>query len=311
MRKLLVIAMALMLPMCLCAQRKGFKLIEKSGPKPEWVGQGSVKGFIIVQSDKPTLEEAKADAMQKVRTEIAASVATNVQRTVNSYTGKQSDGNITSTNVTMSIESTSKIAKMPAIQGVSITKADTYQELYSNKKTGEKYYNLYVKYPFSQFDLVDLVTAYEKHEQELDEKIAGYEARLDSIETVEQVDAAMVGLKALATEVGNDQEDERYQRIAGIKSRYNSIYQNITIDVVNKSSDKVTIRLMHNGKVITTAQKPRIETNCATQFSFKNEGDNKVIYFNSENCYAVDDNYIEVKFRFGDKTVRDKIFFKL
>ena len=53
MRRLLVIALSLMLPLCACAQKKGFKLVEKSGPKPEWVGQGSVKDYIIVQSDKP------------------------------------------------------------------------------------------------------------------------------------------------------------------------------------------------------------------------------------------------------------------
>jgi len=125
----------MVLPLCACAQKKGFKLVEKSGPKPEWVGKGSVQDYIIVQSDKPTLEEAKSDAMQKVRADIASSVATNVSRTVNSYTQKTVEGTNASTNATMSIESTSKIAKMPAIQGVSITKAETYQELYKNKKT--------------------------------------------------------------------------------------------------------------------------------------------------------------------------------
>lgn len=308
MRKVLVIAMALMLPLCACAQKKGFKLVEKSGPKPEWVGQGSVKGFIIVQSDKPTLEEAKADAMQKVRTEIASSVATNVMRTVNSYTQKTVEDGEMSTNATMSIESTSKIAKMPAIQGVSITKADTYQELFKNKKTGEVYYNLYVKYPFSQFDLVELVTAYEKHEQEIDERIAGFEAGLENIETVEQVDDALVGLKALANEVGTD--DHRYFTINGIEKRYNGVYDNIIIDVVSKSAEKVTVRLVYNGKTVTTSQKPRVASNCATQFNIKSEGDNTAIYFTSEYCYDQDDNYVEVRFKLGPKFAKERIFFK-
>ena len=83
MNKLLLFLLISILPFCSFAQKKGFKLVEKSSDKPEWVTQGSVKGFIIVQSDKPTLEQAKTDAMQKVRAEIAESVATNVQRTVN------------------------------------------------------------------------------------------------------------------------------------------------------------------------------------------------------------------------------------
>lgn len=308
MRRILAIALSLMLPLCACAQKKGFKLVEKSGPKPEWVGQGSVKGFIIVQSNKPTIEEAKSDAMQKVRTEIASSVATNVMRVVNSYTQKTIEGNEVSTNATMSIESTSKIAKMPAIQGVSITKADTYQELFKNKKTGEIYYNLYVKYPFSQFDLVELVTAYEQHEKEIDERIAGYEDGLDNIESVEQIDEAIMALKALSSEVGD--EDTRYITIDGIVKRYNSVYDNIIIDVIDKSSSKVTVRLVYDGKTVTTSQKPRTTSNCATQFNVKSKDDCTVIFFNSEYCYDQDDNYVEVRFKIGPRFTKEKIFFK-
>ena len=308
MKKLLIIALALALPLCVCAQKKGFKLVEKSGAKPEWVGQGFVKDYIIVQSDKATLDEAKADAMQKVRTEMAASVATNVKRVVDSYTLMEVENGESTTNATMSIASTSSIARMPAIQGVSITKADTYYEYFKNKKTGEEYYNLYVKYPFSQFDLVELVTAYELHEKELDENIQNYEDGLDSIETVEQVDAAIVALNALSEEVGSD--DPRYHKIDGIVKRYNKVYDNIIIDLVNKSSDKITVRLVYNGKTITTAQKPRMASNCATQFSVKSEGKNTVISYNSEYCYDQDDNYVEIRFKAGPKFVKEKIFFK-
>lgn len=308
MRKLFIIALALALPLCVSAQKKGFKLVDKSGAKPEWVGQGFVKDYIIVQSDKTTLDEAKADAMQKVRTEMAASVATNVKRVVDSYTLMEVENGESTTNATMSIASTSSIARMPAIQGVSITKADTYYEYFKNKKTGEEYYNLYVKYPFSQFDLVELVTAYEQHEKELDENIQSYEDGLDNIETVEQVDAAIVALNALSEEVGS--EDPRYHKINGIVKRYNKVYDNIIIDLVNKSNDKITVRLVYNGKTITTAQKPRMASNCATQFSVKSEGNNTVINFNSEYCYDQDDNYVEIRFKVGPKFVKEKIFFK-
>lgn len=308
MRKILVIVMALMLPLSACAQKKGFKLVENSGPKPEWVGKGSVMGYIIVQSDKPTLDEAKVDAMQKVRAEIAASVATKVTRKVNGFTQKNVENGNASSNSTLTIETTSKIAQMPAIQGVSITKAETYNELFKNKKTGEVYYNLYVKYPFSQFDLVELVTAYEKHEKEIDDRIAGYEEGLDSIVTVEQVDAAIIALKAIEDEIGD--EDDRISNVDGIIKRYNKVYDNIILDVVNKSKNKITLRLVYNGKAITTAQKPRSSSNCADQFLVKNEGSNIVINFNSDYCYDQDDNYVEVRIKVGPKFLKDKIYFK-
>lgn len=309
MRKILIIALAMMIPFCTFAQKKGFKLVEKSGAKPEWVGQGSVKNFIIVQSDKPTLEAVKADAMDKVRAEIASSVATNIQRFVDTYSLKEVDGDDVRTSKTMSIETKSKIAKMPAIQGVSITKADTYQELYRNKKTGEEYYVLYVKYPFSSFDLVELVTAYEEHEKQIDNKIKGYENGLNDIESVEQIGDAITALGALAKEVGN--EDSRYHTIEGITNRYIAVYDNISIDVVDNSPGRVTLRLIYDGKTITTSQNPKVTSNCAEQFNVKNQGDLIIVNYNKDYCYAQDDNYVEIRYRFGSKYVKEKVFFKL
>ena len=309
MRKILIIALAMMLPVCTFAQKKGFKLIEKSGPKPEWVGQGSVKNYIIVQSDKPTLEAVKTDAMDKVRAEIASSVATNIQRYIDSYSLKEVDGDDVRTSKTMSIETTSKIAKMPAIQGVSITKADTYQELYRNKKTGEEYYVLYVKYPFSTFDLVELVTAYEEHEKQIDEKIKSYEDGLGNIESVEQIGDAITALGALAKEVGN--EDSRYYTIEGITNRYIAVYDNISIDIVDNSPGRVTLRLVYDGNTITSSQNPKVTSNCAEQFNVKNQGDVVIVNYNKDYCYAQDDNYVEIRYRFGSKFVKEQVFFKL
>ena len=299
----------MMLPVCTFAQKKGFKLIDKSGPKPEWVGQGSVKNYIIVQSDKPTLEAVKTDAMDKVRAEIASSVATNIQRYIDSYSLKEVDGDDVRTSKTMSIETTSKIAKMPAIQGVSITKADTYQELYRNKKTGEEYYVLYVKYPFSTFDLVELVTAYEEHEKQIDEKIKSYEDGLGNIESVEQIGDAITALGALAKEVGN--EDSRYYTIEGITNRYIAVYDNISIDIVDNSPGRVTLRLVYDGNTITSSQNPKVTSNCAEQFNVKNQGDVVIVNYNKDYCYAQDDNYVEIRYRFGSKFVKEQVFFKL
>ena len=309
MKRIFLIALVMMLPFCTFAQKKGFKLVEKSGPKPEWVGQGSVKNFIIVQSEKPTLEQVKADAMDKVRAEIASSVATNVSRIVDSYSLKEVNGDDVTTSRTMTIETTSKIARMPAIQGVSLTKAETYQEMYRNKKTGEVYYVLYVKYPFSSFDLVDLVTAYEEHEEEINAKIKSYEDDLNDIKSVEQVDVAITALGALSKEVGD--EDTRYYTIDGIVKRYLAVYDNITINVVENTPGRLTIRLMYAGKVIVTSQKPKVTSNCAEQFSINNQGEQIVITYNKEYCYAQDDNYLDVRYRFGSKSVKEQVFFKL
>ena len=309
MNKLLFLLLISILPFCSFAQKKGFKLVEKSSDKPEWVTQGSVKGFIIVQSDKPTLEQAKTDAMQKVRAEIAESVATNVQRTVNSYSQKTIDNGNSSSNKTLTIESVSKIANMPAIQGVSITKADTYHEIYRNKKSGESYCLLYVKYPFSQFDLVELVSAYESHEKEIDDRIQAFEDGLETFESVDDVNKSIMGLSSLSKELG--QEDYRIERINGLIKRYNHVYECIVVEIVSNTPGKLVVRLVCDGKSITTSQMPRLSSNCANQFSTRLSGNNIVIEYNSDYCYAQDDNFIDLRFKFGTKFVNKQVSFKL
>ena len=100
-----------------------------------------------------------------------------------------------------------------------------------------------MKYPFSTFDLVELVTAYEEHEKQIDEKIKSYEDGLGNIESVEQIGDAITALGALAKEVGD--EDSRYYTIEGITNRYIAVYDNISIDIVDNSPGRVTLRLVY------------------------------------------------------------------
>ena len=164
-------------------------------------------------------------------------------------------------------------------------------------------------YGLETYQLPTYLYYQEKHEKEIDDKIAGYEDGLDNIESVEQIDASITALGALSKEIGPD--DARVDRINGIVNRYVSVYDNIVVDIVSNEPGRLTVRLVYNGNTITTTQKPRVSSNCAAQFSQKNDGDDIVISYNSDYCYEQDDNYIEVRFRFGSKFVKEKAYFKL
>ena len=129
------------------------------------------------------------------------------------------------------------------------------------------------------------------------------------MENVEQVDDAIVALGALCKEIGTD--DARYFAVEGLVNRYIAVYDNIIMEIVSNVPEKLTIKLVYNGKTITTSQKPRVKSNCASQFNVKANGDNIVICYNSEYCYEQDDNFVEVSFRFGSKYVKEKAFFKM
>ena len=114
---------------------------------------------------------------------------------------------------------------------------------------------------------------------------------------------------SLSKELG--QEDYRIERINGLIKRYNHVYECIVVEIVSNTPGKLVVRLVCDGKSITTSQMPRLSSNCANQFSTRLSGDNIVIEYNSDYCYAQDDNFIDLRFKFGTKFVKKQVSFKL
>ena len=189
MRKILIIAMALMLPVCALAQKKGYKLAESNpSEKPKWVTEKERPDYIYVKGQEgANLADAKAAAMKVVVDDISQSVAVMVEgeiidKTVMNVYGDKSEFKQEYINNTKT-----KLAKMPAIQGIAIQKADVYYERYYSKKTGAEYYMVYIRYPFSEFERRDLIDAYNAHEKEIDDKIKLYEDEVETVGSIEDI----------------------------------------------------------------------------------------------------------------------------
>ena len=144
-----ILSLLFLLPMNLCAQTK-FKLEEQSSKsRPDWLTDNNYKGAFMVQANgMASIEDAQNAVMTSLLNQIASSVAVEVTgetvSDVNWLTDNDKDvfsQNIQSSTIT-------RIAKMPALQGISITKAQVYWEYYVNKKTNESYYDYYILYPF-------------------------------------------------------------------------------------------------------------------------------------------------------------------
>ena len=81
MKKVLIIALALMMPLCMIAQKKGYKLVESNpAQKPKWVTDKENVEYIYVKGQEgATLADAKGLAMKGVVDEISQSVAVKVE----------------------------------------------------------------------------------------------------------------------------------------------------------------------------------------------------------------------------------------
>ncbi len=160
MKKSLLLLM-LLLPLLSFAQND-FKLAEQNPKeKPNWVTESNVRDVLMVQANRmPTLKEAENAAMTSLRENIASSIAVKV--TGKTDTTKEEEIKDGKSVYSENIQSTTsvEIAEMPAIQGISLSKAQIYWERYYNKKTKESYYDYYILYPLTSQDLAKMIDDY-------------------------------------------------------------------------------------------------------------------------------------------------------
>ncbi|MBQ2188553.1 MAG: hypothetical protein II401_08385 [Bacteroidales bacterium] len=310
MRKILIIALALALPLCACAQKKGFKLAETNPTeKPKWVTEKERPDYIYVKGQEGSnLADAKAAAMKVVVDDISQSVAVMVEgeiidKTVMSVYGDKSEYKQEYINNTKT-----KLAKMPAIQGIAIQKADVYYEHFYKKKTGEEYYMVYLRYPFSEFERRDLIDAYNAHEKEIDDKIKLYNDEIETVSNIEDINKNISLLNGLKNELG--EEDSRIHQINTIIGLYNDIFKSIMVEIVENKPGHMAVRMVYKDRMITTSQKPRVTSACAMSFDVKYINGVCHVSFDREYCYPQDEPTVKISFRAGNSTPNKEIRIK-
>lgn len=159
-----LLVLLLLFPL-LSFSQKDFKLVEQSqSQRPGWLTSGNNRDAIMIQANKvATLQEAQDAALLSLLENIASSVAIQVSsKTVHSMDWISADDK-SSYMERMQKATVTEIADMPALQGISISKAQVYWEKYYNKKTKETYYDYYMLYPFSSYDLDRLIEEYDEY----------------------------------------------------------------------------------------------------------------------------------------------------
>ena len=318
MRKNIIILILSFLPF-LSMSQKEYKLVEQSPKdKPAWITEGTHRGVFMVQANKmATLDEAQSAVMLSLLNNIASSISVVVMgETVdkinwevvelNGKTKEEYIQNIT-TNTTL------KISRMPALQGISLSKAEIYWERYIHKKTKESFYDYYILYPFSEFELQDLIDAYNAQEKAINDKIDNYRNILDEIDNIDVLLENISQMRAMKEEYKDDYV--KYNKLETIISLYEKNIADIYINVIENSNDDnvgtIVIQLVHDEKVMNTKSLPQLKGDCARDFTKKHSGDKIVLTFNTFDCYEQDDNYVEVRFNFGKKRLVKKINIKL
>lgn len=309
MKRYIIILLLLVIPFVGFSQ-KDFKLVEQSSKnKPNWIYANQMDTYMIQANMAASIEEAQDMVMTSLLDRIASSVAV----VVASESTKETDWTIVNDKDSyvenIKASTTLKVAKMPALQGISLSKAEVYWERYMNKKTKESYYDYYILYPFSQFELQDLINAYNAQEKAYNDKIESYKNSLAEKNSVDQILTDINDMKTLMKEF--DEADSKYGNIKNIISLYEKTISNIYIDVLENENGKLVIQLKYDEKVMETKSLPKLKSECARDFSKKHNGDKIELTFNTFDCYEQDDNYVEIRFNFGKKRIVEKVNIKL
>lgn len=306
---LLIITAALGFLATAYAQKTQYKVEESSAKKmPEWV-MSVERDYLNVSATGGTIEEAQAAVTEKIKQQIAQSIATRIVSETNLHTSYYESGDQVSDSQSLETSIMSRTAKLPFIGEISLAKAvDYYWEKRYYKSTGKYEYFYAVKYPFSEFDMKKLVMEYQEHDRKLDEQLNEYEAGIDFITSVEEIGEAINDLKAFQNEF--DTYDPRYGKVQALSNSYRSLYDRISLDWFQEKKGTVVVNLTLAGRGISTSQKPVIKSNCATQISHSFQGNALVIKYNDENCYDEDENWLEVRIRTGNKYLTEKIYIK-
>lgn len=299
---ILLLLLLVMLPSFAFSQK--FKMVEQSGEKPEWIKNRPMGTYMIKADKAKTLALAELKAMESLRLQIASSVATSVTgetETTTDYATNQGH----STTMTSVIKT--KVAKMPALQGISSSKASgIYWERYYDKKSKQEYYDYYILYQFTSRELQDLIDEYNKNEKAINDRIDNFKNILDELDDVDQLLNNIDEMKSMINEIGDDDES-KCNRLRNYISLYEKAIDNIYIEVLENKNGQLVIQLKSDDKTMITSSMPKVKSECARDFSSKPDDDKIKIIFNTFDCYEQDDNYVEVRFTFGKKRLTKKV----
>jgi len=284
------------------------KVVDKSHrSRPSWV-DGVQPEYIIAMGSGSTIDEARENAIIRVKELIVTSIADNVKTRSELSTETVNNNNIHSFLQSYKSQTLTQSADMPYLQGISPARAeDYYWEKLENRQTKALKIHYHVKYPFPRREMVllmdDFITADRALTRKLDDLIEGLsdhtsvESLVQSIHELEHMSKSFVDQRKNRAELGLIQA--------------NNLLNSIQIVLQENTPGRLVYSLQLAHQVLTTVQKPNVRSNCAVITSVLPEQSNTVINYHFDNCYEDPENSISISYRFGNARVENAFHFNI
>ena len=278
-----LILLSCLLASCLSSNR----VIDRSQKKtPGWI-HGIPKEYVVAYGTGTTHEEAKQQAIKRVKEEIIKSIAVQVTVVESSTTSEDVDSFFESFNTETNVQSD----YFEPLKGISINKVtDYYWE--NRKENGIERVIYYIKYPFPSSKLNQLIADYERINAEWTNELKAVTQK-EYYTTVEELFEDIEKLDYLRKKLPNQRSTEAYRRKQFLEEKADDV----RINILENKPGKVRYQLSSYGVPITTVEKPELFASCSIKIDKVIEYvDQIIIEYSIKDCAKEESNYLTVRY---------------
>lgn len=275
---------------CQAQKRKVKESSERK--QPDWVN-GLEKGYVIAVASSTGLEDAQQKCLAKVKEQIISSVAENIQTSSEYFRSEQMQNNNSQYAESFQTATKTRAADIPYMKGISLTNVEAYYWELVQEPAGMKYY-YHMKYPFSQAQLKMLIMEFEKADRALTEQLEGLLAKIEVMESLEEMSQTEKELKALGD--GFIDVDPRKDKANVGIAKLKDLMKNVSVETINNTLGEVRMSLRVGDRTVTTSRKPKVRSNCAKITDVRSKGPEWVVTYTYDECYEDPGNSIVAEF---------------
>jgi hypothetical protein len=297
MKKILIFLMLTIGLSSVYAQK--FKVLDKSGRKPDWVN-AVVKGYVIVVGSGSDIETSKQKSLLSLKEQIITSVAENIKTSSDYSRSEKTVNDITTYIQNFETNTQTQSADMSFLKGISLSNVEEYYWEKVKEDNNIKFY-YHLKYPFDEFQLKKLVEEFEKADRQLTEELEALLEKIPNVNSVEEINETLDALQKLSKSFLDQRKNKAELGI----SQLNGMLKSIMLVQIENNPGELRYVLRIGEKVITTAVIPKVTSKCAVISEILNNKSEWVVKYSYQGCYDDPSNALTVIYNFGGTIIKN------
>jgi len=260
-------------------------------------------GYITGEGIGNSITEAKEEALKSVRTQIIGSVAQNING--------QTSIELQNSNINSQLSSIEKFKSIYSEQtssinlnGISLLNVVDYchrQDLSAGK------IRYWIKYPFSEEQLQELIEEWKKIDQEITDKIKTLCNQERNYTLIESYIRDIEELTRLETILQGSRKDA----VVIARQRIVASVHSMRIVPVSNQQGIFSFKLMLGSMEVSTYQKPEITSSCASIGTFTRNGFLNTVTYDCSECTFGSQNFVLVKYKLLFEEIGARFFFDI